>query len=70
MVAGGDYVHFVVEYGGKIRKVPGNGDCPSEAAAPAREPDEAMSWTAHLHLTLSQIQSCRQLTENRAMSRH
>ena len=29
VVAGGDYVHFVVEYGGKI----GNGDCPSEQRA-------------------------------------
>jgi len=28
VVAGGDYVHFVVEYGGKNRKMPGNGELP------------------------------------------
>ena len=47
VVAGGDYVHFVVEYGGKI-EVPGNGDCPSEQRA--YEQKGRRPCTAHRYL--------------------
>ena len=59
-VAGGDYVHFVVEYGGKIEKCRVTADCPTEQRA--YEQKGRRLCTAHRYL-------CKAPSRDRTLSR-